>query len=200
MLRQLSSPLYKLLERSGVYALGQWIGQPTVKRFRQLIRENIALSPQETLLDLGCGVGGYRECFTGRYHGIDINPHYISTAQARYAGDFRVMSCTDLEFKPGIFDHVVTIATTHHLSDDELVRTVTEARRVCRRGGVVHIIDAVLPTTYRDLFKYLWFRMDRGNFPRPLDALMRLANKAGRVTTVKTLSSPLHLTCYLRIQ
>jgi SAM-dependent methyltransferase len=152
------------------------------------------------LLDLGCGVGGYYECFTGRYHGIDINPHYIATAQGRYAGDFRVMSCTELKFAAGTFDHVISIATTHHLSDEELIRTVNEARRVCRPGGAVHIVDAVLPPTKKELFKYLWFRMDRGHYPRPLDTLLRVVNRAGRVTKVKTLASPLHNTCYLRIQ
>ncbi len=98
MMRVLGSPVYKLLERSGVYSLGQWVGRPTVRRFRQLIRENIAIAPEQTVLDLGCGVGGYRDCFTGRYHGIDINPDYIATAQTRYSGEFRVMSCTDLNF------------------------------------------------------------------------------------------------------
>lgn len=200
MLRVLGSPVYKLLERSGVYALGQWVGQPTVRRFRQLIRENVAVAPDETLLDLGCGVGGYRECFTGRYHGIDINPHYIATAQTRYQGEFRVMSCTDLQYPDQTFDHVVTIATTHHLTDEELVRTVAGARRVCRPGGVVHIIDAVLPAWHRSLLRYCWFRMDRGEYPRPIEKLRGLVDQAGRVTAVKTLPSPLHITCYLRVQ
>jgi ubiquinone/menaquinone biosynthesis C-methylase UbiE len=197
--RSLLAPIYFLLERSGGYAIGQWIGRPTIHRFRELFRENIVMSHEERVLDLGCGIGGYRDCFAGQYHGIDINPDYIADARRRLDGTFEVMDCNELRFAEGSFHHVVSIATTHHLSDEELQRTLKEALRVCAPSGSVHVIDAVLPMTSGQYLKYLYFRADRGRYPRYLERLVEVAGAVCRIACVKTMTGPLHDVCYLRL-
>jgi ubiquinone/menaquinone biosynthesis C-methylase UbiE len=177
------------------------MGRPTHHhQDKAVIQENIHISPAQRALDLGCGPGIHRHCFTGTYCGIDINPRYIEAARQRHQGEFLVMDCTALELSAGTFDHVVSIATTHHLSDPELVQTIQEAGRVCKADGIIHILDAVLPLKPGQLFKEAYFRLDRGRYPRRLDALVNVMMKAGKVALVKTKTGPLHDLCYVRME
>ncbi|MGH7102953.1 MAG: class I SAM-dependent methyltransferase [Acetobacteraceae bacterium] len=189
---------YRLLDAPEIYALNQRVGLPTTERYRSLVEANVQSEGRLTL-DLGCGIGNFRESFRGPYVGIDINPRYIDAARKRFSDRFEVMDCTDLSFPDASFDEVVTIATTHHLDDAALARTVREALRVLRPGGHLHIVDAVLPASNWALFKQVWFRLDRGAFPRHLSALGGLVESSARVSRQETLAGPLHDVAYLRI-
>jgi len=193
------SPVYRFLELAGFYALNQRLGRPTTDRFRALIADNLPLGKDTRLLDLGCGVGNYRSCFPDAYTGIDVNPAYIERARATLPGRFATMDCTALDFADASFDEVVTIATAHHLDDGQLERMVAEALRVRRQGGHLHIIDAILPISPSFLFKRIWFRLDRGAFPRTQEDLVAGAERAGRVIRRELLTGPLHDTIYLRV-
>jgi SAM-dependent methyltransferase len=193
------SPLYRVLELAGLYALNQRLGRPTTDRFRALIAGNLPLDTATSILDLGCGTGNYRGCFPGTYTGIDINAAYIEKARATLRGRFETMDCTALGFSDAGFDEVVTIATTHHLDDAQLARMVGEGLRVCRPGGHLHIIDAILPVSPKFLFKRVWFRLDRGAFPRTVEDLVAGVERAGRVIRRDMLTGPLHDTVYLRV-
>ena len=127
---------------SGVYALGQLVGRPTTKRFRELFQQNVRIAESNRVLDMGCGIGGFRSMFGGVYHGIDVNPRYIETARKLHSGMFEMMDCTELKFAENTLDHVVTIATTHHLSDLQLIQTVRESLRVYNTDGCLHAISA----------------------------------------------------------
>jgi SAM-dependent methyltransferase len=194
------SPFYHLLERSGGYALIQFVGRPTTDRFRILLARNLAAGADTNILDLGCGIGNYRDCFVGRYTGIDINPAYIESARAALPGRFETMDCTKLGFSDGAFDEIVTIATTHHLDDAQVTRMVVEALRTCRRDGHLHIIDAILPVTPNFAFKRFWFNLDRGEFPRPLDKLLACVARGGAIVRHEVLTGPLHDTVYIRVE
>jgi SAM-dependent methyltransferase len=193
------SPFYSLLERSGFYALGQFVGRPTTDRFRRLLARNLAAGVDTSILDLGCGIGNYRDCFVGRYTGIDINPAYVASARAALPGRFETMDCTRLGFSDGTFDEVVTIATTHHLDDAQVAQMVVEALRTCRRGGHLHIIDAILPVAPNFAIKRFWFNLDRGEFPRPLDKLLACVARGGAIVRHEVLTGPLHDTVYIRV-
>lgn len=193
------SPFYRLLERSGFYALGQFVGRPTTDRFRRLLARNLTAGVDTSVLDLGCGIGNYRDCFIGRYTGIDVNPIYIENARAALPGRFETMDCTRLGFSDGAFDEVVTIATTHHLDDGEVTRMVTEALRACRHDGHLHIIDAIMPVSPNFAFKRFWFNLDRGRFPRSLDTLLACVARGGAIVRHEVLTGPLHDTVYIRV-
>lgn len=193
-----NSTPYRFLEVPGIYALNQRIGRPTTDRFRKLIEANIP-SDGRLVLDLGCGIGNYRESFRGPYVGIDINPRYIDAARKRFPDRFETMDCTDLRFADASFDEVVTIATTHHLDDRGLLKMVQEALRVLRPGGHLHIVDAILPASNTALFKQIWFRLDRGAFPRRLPALAGLVENRGSLSKQDVLAGPLHDVAYLRV-
>ena len=189
---------YKILEWPFAYAFIQFVGSPTVKVFKKHISQ-IPKGPNKTYLDVGCGIGGYRSLFPNNYTGIDINQSYIDHAKHTYPGDFFVMDSTNLKFPDSTFDHVVTVATMHHLNAQDLILTLREALRVLKDDGHLHIIDAVLPRSKFSLGKILWFKLDRGSHPRTLQALCELVEEVGCIISKTTLRSALHETCYLQI-
>lgn len=198
-MRAVMAPVYRVLEHASGYALAQVLARPTTDRFRELIRKQVHAKPGEKLLDVGCGTGNYRGSFGCEYFGVDINPDYIEKARSHLDGRFAVMDCTRLDFESGTFDHVITIATTHHLTDDELVRVVREARRVCKSSGRVHVLDAILPVTPNFTFKRIWFGLDRGRYPREYEHLCDLVAKAGPISSREVIAGPMHDVAYIGV-
>lgn len=198
-MRAIMTPLYRLAEHANGYAVAQILAKPTTDRFRALIRKQVNPNPAEELLDIGCGTGNYRSSFTCKYSGIDINPDYIQTASANLEGRFRVMDATQLEFENNTFDHVISLATLHHLTDDQVMQMVKEAMRVCKPSGRVHILDAVLPVTPNFTFKRIIFQLDRGEFPRTHEHLWGLIGKAGKISESEIMAGPMHDVTYVRV-
>ena len=190
----------RALEIPAVYSVNQFMGQATVRRYRQLLAEEVPCNETTSVLDLGCGTGSTARVVVGRYSGVDINPSYIDTAQRRHPhARFFQMDCSKLGFPDASFDLATTIATTHHLNDAELEAMTLEALRVVRPGGAFHIIDAILPLNRRAYAKEFFFRMDRGRFPRQLDELVGVVSRRADVVHRRVLTGPLHDVAYLRI-
>ena len=198
-MRALMAPLYRLAEHTKGYALAQWLSRPTTERFRALIGSQVNPSPSETLLDVGCGPGHYRSSFACQYSGVDINPDYIQMASSRLNGRFMVMDGTRLEFADETFDHVVSVAILHHLTDEQVVQMVREARRVCKPSGRVHLLDAILPVTPSSTFKRIIFQLDRGEYPRTYEHLCELIAKAGPISSREIMAGPLHDVTYVGV-
>jgi SAM-dependent methyltransferase len=191
--------LYRLLEVPGVYAVNQFLARPTTDRFRQLIRKNIGDTSNRRVLDIGCGIGNYRSSFGGNYVGIDINPDYIASARKALPDRFEVMDASKLSLQGERFDDAVTIATTHHLTDDEFLGMTAGALSILYPQGAFHVIDAIMPISSSFAFKKFWFGLDRGQHPRRLEDLLGLARRGGKVVRYATLTGPLHDTVYIRI-
>lgn len=188
------------MEIPSLYAVNQWLGRPTTDRFRRLIHDCLGDTAGRRILDLGCGIGNYRDLFSGGYMGVDINPDYIAYARRRFCDRFEVMDGAQLSFNGETFDDVVTIATTHHLSDEQFVAMVQRTLEFLRPGGALHIIDAILPVSPSIAFKTFWFRMDRGRYARRIQEMTQLAARAGRVIVQQILTGPLHDTAYIRVE
>jgi SAM-dependent methyltransferase len=199
MMRAVMAPLYRLAEHAKGYELAQRVSRPTTERFRALIRSRVNPSPSENLLDVGCGPGHYRSSFTCQYSGVDINPDYIRMASSRLDGRFMVMDGTRLAFENETFDHIVSIATLHHLTDEQVIQMVREARRVCKPSGRVHLLDAILPVTPNFALKRAIFRLDRGEYPRTHEHLCALIAKAGPISASEIKAGPLHDVIYVGV-
>lgn len=199
MLRQALAPVYRILEFPVGYAAIQIINRPTVNAFKRIIADQVRVEPEESILDIGCGIGNYRECFNGNYFGVDINSDYIAACRTRHFGTFETMDATDLKFDDGSFDTVVTVATTHHLDDVQVERMAQEAMRVLRPGGVFHVIDAVLPASALALFKNVWFRLDRGRHPRKQTQLVSLIGADISRAHISVEPGPMHDAFYAGI-
>jgi SAM-dependent methyltransferase len=109
------------------------------------------LTPDATLLDVGCGPGTITAALAGivgKAVGVDIEPNAIGTARqlAATAGlanlSFVEVDMTALPFGDAAFDAVYFHAVLYHQSQATLTRTLAEARRVLRPGGVLGTRDA----------------------------------------------------------
>ena len=109
------------------------------------------------------------------YLGLDINPRYIAYARRRYKGSFEVRDVTQYTAPRGArFDFVLMNSFLHHVSDEDVTRIVTHVTGLLTDDGYVHILDLVLPAE-RGPARFL-ARMDRGDFPRPVDEWRALFN------------------------
>jgi SAM-dependent methyltransferase len=171
------------------------LGLPTIRRYQSLVREHIPQDPSRRILEIGCGVGAAREWFANDYTGIDINPDYIRRARREVAGNFHVMDAAQMSFGSNAFDDAVSIATAHHLTDEQLSAMITKAASVASN---LHIIDAILPISPKHRLKKALFQMDRGRYARTFDQLRDIVSRNAQVSAVQLVEGPLHDVCYIR--
>lgn len=94
-----------------------------------------------SLLDLGCGDGGFCAFAAERgasVHGVDVEPDTIARAlQVVPAGEFRLGLMEHLSWPDDSFDVVTSFNALQYALDPELA--IAEARRVVRPGGRIAI-------------------------------------------------------------
>jgi ubiquinone/menaquinone biosynthesis C-methylase UbiE len=109
------------------------------------------LTREMTLLDIGCGPGAVTAVLAGRVKraiGIDIEPNAIERARRIAAGSdqaslqFIEADMTSLPFGDNEFDAVFAHGVLYHLDAATLTKTLGEAKRVLRPGGVIGIRDS----------------------------------------------------------
>jgi SAM-dependent methyltransferase len=97
------------------------------------------------VLDLGCGVGRHVIYLGGcgfRMAGVDVSPTGIrltqeASADRRVSFEGQVSDMTTLQWPDETFDAVLSISTIHHHRRNEIVRTLGQARRVLKPGGLL---------------------------------------------------------------
>ncbi len=157
-------------------AISRWLGgtRATLRRFDQLSR-GWAAGARITVLDVACGGGDLaRELHAwGRSRGFDVRVTALDISSltiecARRRGEPRDQPqfvCADVHqapFRDGAFDYVTCAVFFHHLTDDEVVRTLRAFDRMARRGIVVN--DLI--RRWR-LYAWSWL------FTRPFNAVLR---------------------------
>jgi ubiquinone/menaquinone biosynthesis C-methylase UbiE len=106
------------------------------------------ITPQDRVLDLGCGLGNIlialaeRIDFAHAPAGVDVSPDLIrigerEIARAGLGGriGLQVAPATHLPFEEGAFDVVLTSHVLKHLDDEALLTSLREVVRVLRPGG-----------------------------------------------------------------
>jgi len=190
--------LFRQLERPWLYRLAQSILSPgaeqgITRQIRELLAvidtsndlriegglvdepsEPFSLPPTKRILDVGCGPDSWLWRVNERPVGIDISSAY--TYQYHQMGEpVATASATDLPFHAETFDGVWTVGVLHHIPDDLASRTILEMLRVCRSGGYIAILDAVLPEpAWKRPLAYVLRRADRGRFVRRQDQSISL--------------------------
>jgi len=114
---------------------------------RTLAAANIA--PGMKVLDVACGPGIVACAIAlqgGHVTGVDLTPAMLAQARERQRTlnltnvAWQVADATQLPFRDGCFDVVLTRYSFHHMP--EPLAALREMKRVCRRGGRVVVIDA----------------------------------------------------------
>ena len=112
--------------------------------------EILGLEPRMKVLDAGCGTGAIarrvaEKVSSGEVHGIDIDSLFINEARKLAANEgiknvgFDVGDVDSLEYEDGTFDLGYCRLVLMHVKNP--VKTVTELKRVTRKGGVVAVSD-----------------------------------------------------------
>lgn len=99
-----------------------------------IIRQNIEVSKDTKILDVGCGTGlssGF-DCFVA---GIDPSIRLLRLNNNR----LRLQAAAEsLPFKDGSFDYVISVTAIHNF--DDLEKALEEIKRVCRGKFVFSIL------------------------------------------------------------
>ena len=108
------------------------------------------IKPGMSILDAGCGTGAITRKFAqivkpAKVTAIDFDPVFIENAKAIAADEginsinFEIGNLDNLKYQDGAFDLTYCRLVLMHVEDP--VRTISELKRVTRKGGLVAISD-----------------------------------------------------------
>lgn len=113
----------------------EWQARPVY----EAVLDELASWQEATLLDLGCGSGGFASLAAARaarVAGVDTAPELIDIAERRLpTGAFRVGDLARLPYADGSFSVVTGLNSFQYTADP--AATVAEAARVTRPGGAL---------------------------------------------------------------
>lgn len=167
--------LMHLLDFSLVYRLVQILFAPGSVFF--LSRKVGRLGPPGArVLDVGCGPSSLLSRIGAAPVGLDLTYSYMRTFSSK--GPCVVASADRIPFASGSFDSVWTIGMLHHVPDETASTTVSEMVRVCRPGGLVVVLDSVMPlNALTRPVAWAVRRMDRGRFVRTEEQLKKVIDR-----------------------
>lgn len=176
--------IHRLLELPAVFdAYQSAVGAPACHR--AFIRDWVRPQPGERVLDMGCGVGASLDHMPAGvdYTGIDINPDYLDQARRRYGSRGRFLlgdvAGFDLPGEP-LFDRALAFGVLHHVDDAVAVQMLGLARRLCRPGAALVLIEPAYVEGQPAIGKWL-IKRDRGRHVRSVEAYRALAAPFGEV-------------------
>jgi SAM-dependent methyltransferase len=121
------------------------------RRFRGLQRERLldALPAGGTVVDIGCGTGTFAIALAAARPdativGVDGDPTILATARAKPGAErvsWREGLAGELDLDARSVDVVVMSLLLHHLEPAAKGTALTDARRVLKPGGRLHIAD-----------------------------------------------------------
>lgn len=135
------------------------------QQFVNLLINNVELSNNSKILDVGCGTGRIAKCLyqkmdVGLYQGYDINQKYIDYCKLTYPlydfdhfdiqhdeynslGTFNQNDFI-LPYQSNYFDIIIILAVINHLHYSNVVNLFNELSRVIKRGGYVFSTHTIL--------------------------------------------------------
>lgn len=125
------------------------------KRYQELLLAEMAVNPDDSILDVGCGNGTLFKMLSEKYpingHGVDISEKMIENARKKCPRmTFKVSSCDRIPFPDQIFDIITVCVALHHFPD--IRAFAAEAARLLKPGGLLYIAEGHLPLIIRQMF------------------------------------------------
>jgi SAM-dependent methyltransferase len=154
----------------------------------EYVLDHLSLTPDLTLLDVGCGIGGPARLAASRHGcsvlGIDLSDAFVDLArwltERVSLGEqvrFDVGSALDLPYDTGSVDRLMTIHVGMNIADK--AGAFREARRVVAPGGLVAVYDQ-MRTGDGDLrYPLPWADDERSSFVETQDHYVELLTSAG---------------------
>ncbi len=125
----------------------------------KVVEPHVALGPEDRVLDVGCGYGGWLAFIYGRtgaqLFGIDSDAGSIQRNLCRDHGTLRVSELEEAAFPDGHFAMVSMIHSLEHMRDP--VATLREIRRVLQPGGLALVEVPNFGAFLRPVFGRSWF-------------------------------------------
>ena len=144
---QVTSGIRRVLSIPAVYNL--WQKLVGAERSRSLVcSDHFRVVPGQRVVDVGCGTGEILDYLPDgiTYHGFDLDPGYIRTAQAKY-GDRGQFVCADITTLPADAippcDLAIAFGLLHHLDDTGAAALLSHLYRRLAPGGRLVTIDGV---------------------------------------------------------
>ena len=159
-------------------------GYPNTIEHAKLAR----LTPDMTVLDIGCGIGGparyFAAAFGCRVTGVDLTQEFVDVAAmlTQRCGmqdrvDFRCADAVDLPFADDAFDSVWCLNVTMNIQDRE--RLYGEVRRVLKGGGQFALSELGQGPGGEPYYPLPWARDSSYSFLIPPDELRAGLERAG---------------------
>ena len=113
---------------------------PVVPTFQKFYK----LSPESSLLDVGCAKGfmlndfallipGLNVC------GVDVSEYAIENSLESVCRNLQFADARELPFNDNSFDLVISINTVHNLEQAELIKALREIQRVSRKDAFITV-------------------------------------------------------------
>lgn len=119
--------------------------------FRRLLTDQVldGLDDAGRIADVGCGTGSWASALAGRHNNLDIvgvdgDPEALKIATGKHGASnvsWQLGLAGDLPLADASVDRVAMSLLLHHLSPDDQRAALSEAGRVLRPGGSLHVAD-----------------------------------------------------------
>lgn len=172
--------LHDLASRGFVYdciqrVVGQKVNLSKISTYTKTMRPC-------SIVDVGGGTGAARNLWPrgSCYICLDIEMPKLRLFRSKNPNGFAVLAdATRMPIASGSVDVVLHMCFSHHLPDEMLDQTFSEALRVLRVGGRLILLDAVLKQERR-IGRVLW-KLDRGSYPHTAETLYEKLNANFRI-------------------
>lgn len=146
--------------------------------YKHVIARELKPQISETILDVGCGTGIYSTIVTGKYIGVDINPHLIEYANHTYAGHNKVFYANDVQSlikqkKIKQVNKAIIINVLHHLNDQKATSLLKCIKTITKKKVIIVDTDKEGANWLQRLF----YMLDDGHHIRSQKELRHLIGK-----------------------
>ena len=128
------------------------------RRNGEVLRETLDL-PGKSILDIGCGDGNLARMMAkmgAKVVGLEPSETQLAKAQSAEpinGAEYLQGSAMDLPFEDQHFDAVVFFNSLHHIPKEGRYKSLEEAARVVKTGGIVYICEPVASGPHFDLMR-----------------------------------------------